>query len=144
MIDRYCRCILFLMCFTFILGRARRILGWAGPTWPPICYALLWRQQNDLTASKAVERSTREEITRKIDSQKRNVYLLMEESPKLNRNPCSSSGRDIHIINRTREKVEALTTFANQVEWVPTARRAKNSAKHRRLRDCRPKREYHA
>jgi hypothetical protein len=111
---------------------------------PPICYALGWRQQNDLTASKAVERSTREEITRKIDSQKRNVYLLMEESPKLNRNPCSSSGRDIHIINRTREKVEALTTFANQVELVPTARRAKNSAKHRRLRDCRPKREYHA
>jgi hypothetical protein len=35
MIDRYCRCILFLMCFTFILGWARRILGWAGPTWPP-------------------------------------------------------------------------------------------------------------
>jgi hypothetical protein len=23
------------MCFTFILGWARRILGWAGPTWPP-------------------------------------------------------------------------------------------------------------
>jgi hypothetical protein len=35
MIDRYCRCILFLMCFTFILEWARRILGWAGPTWPP-------------------------------------------------------------------------------------------------------------
>jgi hypothetical protein len=41
MIDRYCRCILFLMCFTFILGWARRILGWAGPTCPPLCYALV-------------------------------------------------------------------------------------------------------
>jgi hypothetical protein len=28
------------MCFTFILGWARRILGWAGPTCPPLCYAL--------------------------------------------------------------------------------------------------------
>jgi hypothetical protein len=30
------------MCFTFILGWARRILGWAGPTWPPLCYALVF------------------------------------------------------------------------------------------------------
>jgi hypothetical protein len=30
------------MCFTFILGWARRTLGWAGPTCPPppLCYAL--------------------------------------------------------------------------------------------------------